>query len=35
MPANRVPGEFSSPRKEFPAELDGILTEPLELHCIG
>ena len=35
MPANRATGEFPSPWKEFLAELDGILTEPLELRCIG
>jgi hypothetical protein len=35
MSANRAPEEFPSPWKEFLAELDGMLTEPLELHCIG
>src|SRR3981081_4062441 len=28
-------GDFPSPWKEFLAELDGMLNEPLELHCIG
>jgi hypothetical protein len=35
MPANRKTGEFPSPWREFLAELDGMLAEPLELHCIG
>jgi hypothetical protein len=35
MAANHVTEEFPSPWKEFRAELDGILKEPLELHCIG
>lgn len=35
MSANRAAGEFPSPWKEFLAELDHVLTEPLELHCIG
>jgi hypothetical protein len=35
MPANRTTGEFPSPWKEFLAELDGMLAQPLELHCIG
>jgi hypothetical protein len=35
MPANRKTGEFPSPWREFLAEVDGMLAEPLELHCIG
>ena len=35
MPANRTTGEFPSPWKGFLAGVDGMLTEPLELHCIG
>jgi Nucleotidyltransferase of unknown function (DUF6036) len=35
MPADRTAGRFPSPWKEFLTELDGILSEPLELHCIG
>ena len=35
MSANRATGEFPSPWKEFLAELDGMLSEPLALHCIG
>ena len=35
MPADRTAGRFPSPWKEFLAQLDGMLSEPLELHCIG
>jgi hypothetical protein len=35
MPAEKVAGTLPSPWKEFLAELDGMLREPLELHCIG
>ncbi len=35
MPANRATGKFPPPWKAFLAELDSILEEPLELHCIG
>jgi hypothetical protein len=35
MPAKSVGGPLPSPWKEFLAELDGLLEEPLELHCIG
>jgi len=35
MTANRAPGGIPSPWREFLAELDAMLTEPLELHCIG
>ena len=35
MPAKKVAGALPSPWKEFLAELDGMLEEPLELHCIG
>ena len=34
MPAKKEAG-LPSPWKEFLAEVDGILREPLELHCIG
>jgi len=32
---NYKSGDFPSPWKEFLAELDGMLNESLELHCIG
>ena len=32
---NPKSGDFSSPWKEFLAELDSKLKDPLELHCIG
>jgi hypothetical protein len=35
MPAKKEPRSLPSPWKEFLSELDGILHEPLELHCIG
>lgn len=35
MPAEPVTGPFPSPWQEFLTELDALLTEPLELHCIG
>ncbi len=35
MPANLATGKFPPPWKAFLAELDSILEEPLELHCIG
>ena len=35
MLANNEPRPLPSPWKEFLGELDGILREPLELHCIG
>ncbi|HKW35179.1 MAG TPA: DUF6036 family nucleotidyltransferase [Candidatus Acidoferrum sp.] len=30
-----MPTDLRSPWKEFLEELDGILSEPIELHCIG
>jgi hypothetical protein len=35
MPANKATAGIPSPWKEFLAELDDMLTESLELHCIG
>ncbi len=35
MPANKAPRTLPSPWKEFLAQLDRMLREPLELHCIG
>lgn len=35
MPARIEPRVLPSPWKEFLAELDGMLDEPLALHCIG
>jgi hypothetical protein len=35
MPANKKARPLPSPWKEFLGELDRILREPLELHCIG
>jgi hypothetical protein len=35
MPANKEAGMLPSPWREFLAELDGMLHESLELHCIG
>jgi Nucleotidyltransferase of unknown function (DUF6036) len=35
MPNDQETHPLSSPWKEFLAELDHMLTEPLELHCIG
>jgi hypothetical protein len=35
MSAKNTGGQLSSPWKEFLAELDGMLGESLELHCIG
>ena len=35
MATENARGRFPSPWREFLAELDGMLTEPLELHCIG
>jgi hypothetical protein len=35
MPANPTTEQFPSPWKEFLSELDGILAEPVQLHCIG
>lgn len=35
MPANTEARLLASPWKEFLSELDGMLNEPLELHCIG
>jgi len=35
MPAKKEARSLPSPWKEFLAELDGILHQPLELHCIG
>ena len=35
MPANQEARPLPSPWKEFLALMDGILHEPLELHCIG
>jgi hypothetical protein len=34
MPSKNV-GGLPSPWKEFLTEIDGSLSEPLELHCIG
>jgi hypothetical protein len=31
----KVSEQLPSPWKEFLAELDDLLSEPLELHCIG
>jgi hypothetical protein len=35
MPAKTLGGPLPSPWREFLAEVDGILEEPLKLHCIG
>ena len=35
MTAKQVNKRLMSPWSEFLAELDGLLTEALELHCIG
>jgi len=35
MPADKEARPLASPWKEFLTELDGMLNEPLELHCIG
>jgi hypothetical protein len=35
MPAESAAVRLPSPWKEFLAELDRLLKEPLELHCIG
>jgi len=35
MPPNNEAGLLPSPWREFLAELDGMLHESLELHCIG
>jgi hypothetical protein len=35
MPDKNVSRQLPSPWKEFLAQLDGMLPEPLELHCIG
>jgi hypothetical protein len=35
MRAKNAEGKLPSPWKEFLAELDSRLEEPLELHCIG
>jgi len=35
MPANEKARPLPSPWREFLAELDGMLHEALELHCIG
>ena len=35
MPTKNAVGKLSSPWKEFLEELDGMLEESLELHCIG
>jgi len=35
MPANKEARLLPSPWKEFLTELDEMLCEPLELHCIG
>jgi len=34
MSANNTGGDLSSPWKEFLGELDSMLRESLELHCI-
>jgi hypothetical protein len=35
MPADKEARPLASPWKEFLTELDGMLDEALELHCIG
>jgi hypothetical protein len=35
MPVENVSGRLPSPWKEFLTEIDRMLKEPLELHCIG
>lgn len=35
MPANQTKRPIPSPWKDFLHDLDNMLTEPLELHCIG
>jgi len=35
MPAKKEARGLPSPWKDFLSELDGLLNEPLELHCIG
>jgi hypothetical protein len=35
MPVESVSGRLPSPWKEFLTEIDRMLKEPLELHCIG
>jgi hypothetical protein len=35
MPDDKEARRLASPWKEFLTELDGMLDEPLELHCIG
>ena len=35
MPADKEARQLGSPWKEFLTELDGMLDEPLELHCVG
>ncbi len=35
MPADREARALPSPWKEFLSDLDALLSEPLELHCIG
>ena len=35
MPADKEPRPLPSPWREFLSEVDGILDESLELHCIG
>ncbi len=35
MPAKKEARGLPSPWKDFLSELDGMLDEPLELHCIG
>jgi hypothetical protein len=35
MTAEKLNKRLISPWSEFLTELDGILTEPLEFHCIG
>ena len=35
MPADGVAGVLPSPWKEFLTEVDKMLSDPLELHCIG
>lgn len=35
MPVENVSGRLPSPWKEFLTKLDGMLKDPLELHCIG
>jgi hypothetical protein len=35
MPSEKMRARLPSPWKEFLAELDEMLVEPLALHCVG